>query len=118
MARSKSKVLSVLAVTAVLLAGTAGGYFYFHAPVQAAPQAAAPQAMPVAVAAALEKSVTEWDEFSGRLEAIEHVEIRARVAGYIDSIHFTPGALVKKGDLLFVIDPQPYAAEVARAEAT
>ncbi|HEU0204286.1 MAG TPA: efflux RND transporter periplasmic adaptor subunit [Burkholderiaceae bacterium] len=118
MARSKSKVLPVLAVTVVLLAGTVGGYFYFHAPVQAAPQAAAPQAMPVAVAAALEKSVTEWDEFSGRLEAIERVEIRARVAGYVDSIHFTPGALVKKGDLLFVIDPQPYAAEVARAEAT
>jgi len=76
------------------------------------PQAVtAPAATPVTVAAVLEKSVTEWDDFSGRVEAIEYVEIRPRVTGTIDAI------LVKKGDLLFSIDPRPFQAELARAEA-
>src|SRR6476661_6472954 len=79
-----------------------------------ATQAPAPQ---VSVASALERDVTEWDEFTGRLEAVESVEIRPRVAGYIESVHFTEGGLVKKGDLLFVIDPRPYKAELDRAQA-
>ena len=71
----------------------------------------------VSIAAALERDVTEWDEFTGRLEAVESVEIRPRVTGYIESVHFTEGGLVKKGDLLFVIDPRPYQAEFDRAKA-
>jgi multidrug efflux system membrane fusion protein len=71
----------------------------------------------VSVAAVIEKSVIEWDDFSGRVEAIERVEIRPRVAGTIDAVHFKDGQLVKKGDALFTIDPRPYQAEVARAEA-
>jgi multidrug efflux system membrane fusion protein len=71
----------------------------------------------VSVAAVIEKSVIEWDDFSGRVEAIERVEIRPRVAGTIDAVHFKEGQLVKKGDALFTIDPRPYQAEVARAEA-
>lgn len=103
---------------ALALAAALGGAAYVYAPVKASPQPpAAPMAMPVSVAAALERRVTEFDEFSGRLEAIDRVEVRPRVAGYIDSVHFAPGAMVKKGDTLFVIDPKPYAAEVARAEA-
>ena len=92
---------------------------WLEVPVKAAPPpaAAAPPALPVSVAAALERRVTEFDEFSGRLEAIEKVDVRPRVSGYIESIHFTPGAIVKRGATLFVIDPKPYAAEVARAEA-
>jgi RND family efflux transporter MFP subunit len=61
--------------------------------------------------------VVEWEEYTGRLEAAESVEIRARVNGYLQSIHFKDGAMVKKGDLLFVIDPRPYQAELERAKA-
>ncbi|HWW99899.1 efflux RND transporter periplasmic adaptor subunit, partial [Collimonas sp.] len=86
---------------------------------RAAKPAAPPQAAAsVSVAAVLEKTVTEWDDFSGRVEAIERVEIRPRVAGTIDAVHFQEGQLVKKGDLLFTIDPRPYQAELARAVAT
>jgi membrane fusion protein, multidrug efflux system len=79
--------------------------------------AAAPQATPVSVAAVEQREVTIWDEFSGRLEAIERVEVRSRVAGAVHAVHFREGALVKKGDLLITIDPAPFAAEVERAEA-
>lgn len=82
------------------------------------PQAApAPQAMPVTVSTVLEREVAEWDEFTGRLRAIDSVEIRPRVSGYIDRIAFREGGDVKKGDLLFVIDPKPFQAELQRAEA-
>jgi RND family efflux transporter MFP subunit len=79
-----------------------------------AQQAPAPQ---VSVASALERDVTEWDEFTGRLEAVESVEVRPRVTGYIESVNFAEGSTVKKGDLLFVIDPRPYRAELSKAEA-
>ena len=62
-------------------------------------------------------TVTNWDEYPGHLEAVEMVEIRPRVSGYIDSIHFQDGAEVKAGDLLFVIDPLPYQAELEQAQA-
>lgn len=71
----------------------------------------------VSVASALEREVVESDEFTGRLEAVESVDIRPRVAGYIDSVNFHEGSVVKKGDLLFVIDPRPYRAELDRASA-
>lgn len=77
----------------------------------------APAATAVDVAAALGKTITEWDEFSGRVEAVDRVEIRPRVGGTIDAVHFREGALVKKGDPLFTIDPRPYAAQVAQADA-
>lgn len=72
---------------------------------------------PISAAAVLEKPITETQEFSGRLEAIEHVEIRPRVGGFITSINFKPGSEVKAGDVLFVIDPRPFQAEANRAEA-
>jgi RND family efflux transporter MFP subunit len=65
----------------------------------------------------LEKRVKDWDEFTGRLQAVETVEIRPRVSGYIDKVAFTEGSQVKNGDLLFVIDPRPYQAEYDRAAA-
>ena len=79
--------------------------------------AQAPGAPKVTVAQVLEQPVNEWDEFTGRLEAPETVEIRPRVSGQIDQVAFTEGALVKKGDLLFQIDPRPFQAEVRRLEA-
>jgi len=73
--------------------------------------------LPVNVVTVIEKEVNEWDEFTGRLEAVESVEIRPRVSGYITEIHFEAGAIVKKGDLLYVIDPRPYQADFDRAAA-
>lgn len=81
---------------------------------EAGPQAGGP---PVSAATVLEKQIVETQEFSGRLEAVDRVEIRPRVSGFIASINFKPGAEVKKGDVLFVIDPRPYEAEANRAEA-
>jgi multidrug efflux pump subunit AcrA (membrane-fusion protein) len=73
--------------------------------------------LPVNVVTAVEKVVSEWDEFTGRIEAVESVDIHARVSGYIQSVNFKAGALVEKGDLLFVIDPRPYQADLDRAQA-
>ena len=78
---------------------------------------AAPAAPPVSAAIVLEKPVAETQEFSGRLEAVERVEIRSRVSGFITAVNFKPGSEVKKGDVLFVVDPRPYQAEATRAEA-
>jgi multidrug efflux system membrane fusion protein len=71
----------------------------------------------VTVAQPVKGEVLEWDEYPGRLEATEMVEVRARVSGYLQSVNFKDGTEVKKGDLLFVIDPRPYQAEVDRANA-
>ncbi len=79
--------------------------------------AAAPVAVPVSVAVVEAKPVTQWSEFSGRLEAVDRVEVRSRAAGAIQSVHFQEGAIVEKGDLLVTIDQAPYQAEVARAQA-
>lgn len=81
---------------------------------QAAPTPPAPQ---VSIAEVIERKVSDWDEFPGRIEAIESVEIRPRVSGYIERVAFTEGSIVRKGELLFVIDPRPYRAELDRAEA-
>lgn len=72
---------------------------------------------PVSVAPAVERALTDSEEFSGRIEAAEFVELRPRVGGVIDRVHFTDGALVSRGQLLFSVDPRPYAAEVARLES-
>ncbi|MGH6634695.1 MAG: efflux RND transporter periplasmic adaptor subunit, partial [Gammaproteobacteria bacterium] len=71
----------------------------------------------VSVAEVLVKEVTEWDEFTGHIEAVETVEIRPRVAGYIERIEFKEGKQVNKGEVLFVIDQRPFQAEFLRAEA-
>ena len=84
----------------------------------------APPPPPVTVSRPLQKMITEWDEYTGRFTPLASVEVRARVSGFIDSVHFKDGQLVKQGDLLFVIDPRPYqlaveqaTADVERAEA-
>ncbi len=75
---------------------------------------------PAAVTASqpAQREVVEWDEYPGRLDAVDMVEVRARVSGYLSSVHFKDGAEVRKGDLLFVIDARPYQTELDRAEAT
>jgi RND family efflux transporter MFP subunit len=71
----------------------------------------------VSVAPVLQRDVAEWDEFSGRLEAVDQVQIRPRVSGYIKRVTFTEGREVRKGEVLFEIDPRQYQAELARAQA-
>ena len=78
---------------------------------------ASPPLPPVTVARPLQKAITEWDEYTGRFTAVASVEIRPRVSGFIDSIHFQDGQIVTQGDLLFVIDRRPYAAAVEQAKA-
>jgi RND family efflux transporter MFP subunit len=83
------------------------------------PPAAAAMPMPtVTVAAPLVREVTEWDDFVGRFEASQSIEVRPRVSGAITAVHFTDGAIVRKGQLLFTIDPRPYAAALAEARAS
>src|SRR3984957_15883622 len=107
-ARTFTACMVSLAACALLLLGGCGK------PGGGAQSAPAPQ---VTVAQVLEKRVKDWDEFTGRLQAIETVEIRPRVSGYIDKVAFKEGGLVKSGTLLFVIDPRPYQAEYDRAAA-
>ena len=85
-------------------------------PAVATPSPAA-QATPVSVATVVQSDVAAWNDFSGRLEAVERVDIRPRVAGTVQGVHFREGALVKAGDLLLTIDPAPYQADVDRADA-
>ena len=102
------------AVAAIAAAAT----LVFQSPMAQADAApTAPAAMPVSVAAVLQQPVSLWDEFSGRLEAVQRVEVRARVSGAVQAVHFREGSLVRQGDLLVTVDPAPYAAEVDRAEA-
>jgi multidrug efflux system membrane fusion protein len=77
----------------------------------------APAAAKVTVSKVLEQPINEWDEVTARLEAPETVQVRPRVSGQIDSVAFTDGELVKKGDLLFQIDPRPFQADVDRLQA-
>jgi RND family efflux transporter MFP subunit len=84
---------------------------------KAGDSAQAPPPPQVSVAEVLQKKVKDWDEFTGRFQAVETVEIRPRVSGYIDKVAFKEGTLVKSGDLLFVIDPRPYQADYDRAAA-
>ncbi|WP_249123661.1 MULTISPECIES: efflux RND transporter periplasmic adaptor subunit [unclassified Bradyrhizobium] len=79
-------------------------------------QAAAPPPPPVTVAPPVQRSVTDWDEFTGRFEAVEQVQIRARVTGFVTSVEFKDGAIVKAGDLLYVIDPRQYEAVAEQAQ--
>jgi RND family efflux transporter MFP subunit len=76
-----------------------------------------PMAMPVTVAQALERTINEWDEFVGRVEAVERVELRPRVTGYLQRVNYRQGADVGRGEVMFEIDPEPFQVEVRRAEA-
>ena len=80
------------------------------------PQPAAAAAPPVTVAQPVKRTVTDWDEFTGRFEAVEEVQIRARVGGFVTSVEFRDGDFVRAGDLLYVIDARPFEAVALQAE--
>lgn len=105
---SRFFLFGTLAVLAALLTACGG---------DAVGQGGPPGAAPVSVAPAVERPIADAEEFTGRIEALESVDIRPRVGGTIDKVHFTDGALVKKGQLLFSIDSRPLQAELARGEA-
>lgn len=104
-----------------LAASVSGAALYFDLPRGASAsepaKAVAAPATPVTVATVQPKDVTSWQEFSGRLEAVDRVQVRPRVAGAIQAVHFREGALVKQGDLLVTIDPATYEAAVAQSQA-
>jgi RND family efflux transporter MFP subunit len=101
--------LSVMASLALLIAGCERQVGAAQGAPHAAPQ--------VSIAQVISRPITEFDEFTARFEAVERVELRPRVSGYIASVNFTQGREVKKGDVLLVIDPRPYQAELKRAQA-
>jgi len=114
------KRLSV-ALGALLVVGATAGIAVTHghgaAPVGSPEAASTTPAVDVDVATVVSQSITDWQSYSGRLEAVDKVDVRPLVPGTIVAVHFKDGALVKKGDPLFTIDPRPYVAEVDRATA-
>jgi len=100
------KIAAASALIAAALYGCSKGQ---EAPAQGAP--------PVTVAAPLSQQVVDWDEFTGRFEAPRSVDVRARVGGYIQSVHFKDGDFVRQGQLLFTLDPRPAQAALASARA-
>jgi len=80
------------------------------------PQQAAPAAPPVTVAQPVKRTVTHWDEFTGRFEAVQEVQVRARVGGFVTSVEFRDGSIVRTGDLLYVIDARPFEAVAEQAD--
>ncbi len=108
--------IAVWVLLAVVVAG--GAWYFFEGGAKGPTQAtAAPAAPPVTVSAPLQQEVVERDEFTGQFAAVDYVELRARVSGYLQEIHFEDGQLVKKGDLLFQIDPRPFEIQRASAKA-
>jgi multidrug efflux system membrane fusion protein len=117
MPKRQSRIAIGSALALALALGAASFVSRDGAVAKTEPGPVAPAAVPASVAVVEARTTAVTDEFSGRLEAIERVEIRSRVAGAVQQIHFREGALVKQGDLLVQIDPSLYAAEVDRAQA-
>lgn len=115
--RRRTGTIVVATSLTALAAIVATAFGLSSSPAEANGPAPAPPATPVSVATVVASEVAASHEFSGRLEAIERIEVRSRAAGTVQAVHFREGALVKQGDLLFSIDAAPYAAEVERAEA-
>src|SRR5688572_8692024 len=117
--RTLRRKLLATVVVAIAITGLGAGAHALRQSSAATPAAApaAPPPTPVMISTVVQADVATWDEFSGRLEAVERVDVRSRVAGAVQAVHFQEGALVRKGDLLVTIDPAPYAAEAERAQA-
>ncbi len=120
----KKTTLIILIAVVVIAAIAAGLGFTGNLPFltdgsSAKPAGGAPAMppTPVSVAKVIEKPVTEWDEFSGRVRAIDRVQVRPQISGIIEEVHFHDGQMVKKGDPLFTIDPRPFQAALAHAQA-
>ncbi len=100
-----------------LLAASGGGVWAVRQQQSAPAPAAVPPAPTVTVSPPLQRSVARWTDFTGQFSAVDQVELRAQVSGYLTEIHFADGQVVRKGDLLFVIDPRPYDIALQQAVA-
>ena len=116
----------VWALVVILAAGVAAGIWWQgqqsgatggDAAKQAEHGAGAPPAPPVTVANPVQKQIVEWDEYPGQFKAVDAIEVRARVSGYLEQIHFTDGQVVKQGDLLFTIEKRPFEIALDSAQA-
>lgn len=118
MTRFSLKIRFLMAAVLAVSLASGGVAFFAGANSRARAEAAnaVPAPLPVSVATVEQREAEVWDEFSGRLEAIERVEVRPRIAGAVQQVHFREGGMVKQGDLLIQIDPALYAAEVAKAD--
>ena len=126
---SSSKRRGVLWVSVVILAAAVAAGIWWQgqqsgatsgqgaAAKQAQPSASAPPAPPVTVANPIHKKIVEWDEYPGQFTAVDAIEVRARVSGYLEQIHFTDGQIVKQGDLLFTIEKRPFEISLDSAQA-
>ncbi|TNE60513.1 MAG: efflux RND transporter periplasmic adaptor subunit [Alphaproteobacteria bacterium] len=116
--RGNLKRTTAISLIALAIIGGTASWHYNDANAQTEPTTeAAPSAPAVEVVTVTPQTMRQWNKFSGRLTAVDYVEIRPRVGGTIQRVAFQDGDHVNKGDLLFVIDPRPFEAEVARAEA-
>lgn len=113
MARQYNKRQVLIVIAALALGYYAYGHFFGHG----GGYGQMGGAPPVSVAEVVENNVRQWSEFSGKLVAVDQVDIRPRVTGVIESVNFADGSMVNKGDLLFVIDPRPYEAAFQAANA-
>ncbi|MEM6639383.1 MAG: efflux RND transporter periplasmic adaptor subunit [Pseudomonadota bacterium] len=109
--KSRARSVALCSVLGMAMVGCGGG------DADAPPAQSGPPPVDVNVSQVVARSVTEWDQFNGRIEAVHRVELRPRVGGYLDQVHFSEGALVKAGDVLFTIDSREYDAAVRRAKA-
>src|SRR5690606_36718489 len=105
----RTAILSLVPMSSLLLAGCLAGEAQ-----EAEPPPPAPEVTTATVAV---RELADWADFTGRLEAVENVDLKPRVAGYVQSVHFVEGSRVEQGDHLFQIDPRPFEAELARPEA-
>jgi len=115
----RSRASWLFGVGVLIVVAAAAFYWYQRSGSDAAAPAAA-AAMPppeVTVAAPLQREIVEWDEYTGQFSAVDFVEMRPRVSGYIESVHFKDGQLVKAGDLLYIIDPRPFDIALKSAQA-
>lgn len=105
--RARSRLAPLALLTVSLLGGCS----------KSEEQPAAPPVMPVTVAQPIQQQVVDWDEFVGRFEAQQNVEVRPRATGYLQSVHFREGQYVRAGQLLFTIDARPSQAALAQSQA-
>ncbi len=110
----KQRILAGLLFTAITIFS---GFYLSGCGTSRGDTAPAPMKLKVPVATPLYQAVTEWEEYSGRFRAVDRVEVRARVGGYVEKIMFHDGELVKKGQVLFIIDQRPYKITLEQAEA-
>jgi len=116
MTTSRHRLVLALSLTGLIVLAAAYSTLSSRS-ADAKPASAAVQATPVGVAAVISRKVMDWHDYSGRLEAVERIDIRPQVSGTLAAVHFHDGAIVRQGDLLFTIDPRPFEAELARAQA-